>query len=120
MSKKTIKIMSILITIAIVLTALTVPSFALKPSELTGSEKVPGDDTILKVGNDIISIIRTIGVVASVIIIMVLGIKYMMGSAEEKASYKKTMMPFLIGAVLLFGASIFGQMIYDFAMGIGK
>ena len=35
---------------------------------------------------------------------MVIGIKYMMGSAEEKAEYKKTMIPYLVGAVILFAA----------------
>ena len=35
---------------------------------------------------------------------MVIGIKYMMGSAEEKAEYKKTMLPYLIGAIILFAA----------------
>ena len=35
---------------------------------------------------------------------MILGIKYMLGSVEEKASYKKSMMPYLIGSVLIFGA----------------
>lgn len=35
---------------------------------------------------------------------MILGIKYMMGSAEERANYKRSMIPFVIGAILLFAA----------------
>ncbi|MCI8621854.1 MAG: hypothetical protein HFJ50_09445 [Clostridia bacterium] len=35
---------------------------------------------------------------------MILGIKYMMGSLEQRATYKKSMLPLLIGAVLLFSA----------------
>lgn len=38
----------------------------------------------------------------------------MMGSAEEKAEYKKTLMPYFIGAVLIFAASAFAQAIYSF------
>lgn len=34
---------------------------------------------------------------------MILGIKYMLGSTEQKATYKKSMLPYLVGAVLLFG-----------------
>ncbi|MEI3401230.1 MAG: hypothetical protein V8R51_02250 [Clostridia bacterium] len=45
---------------------------------------------------------QTVGIVLSVVILIILGIKYMMGSAEEKAEYKKTMIPYLIGAVSVF------------------
>ena len=29
--------------------------------------------------------------------------KYMAGGVEERAEYKKTMLPYVIGAILLFG-----------------
>lgn len=57
------------------------------------------------VGANIVSIITTVGIIVAVIVLLILGIKYMMGSAAEKAEYKKTMIPYLIGAVLIFGAS---------------
>lgn len=55
------------------------------------------------IGNLILSIIRVIGIFISVGILMILGIKYMLGSLEERASYKKSMLPYIIGAILLFG-----------------
>jgi len=51
---------------------------------------------------------------------MVLGIKYMMGSAEEKAEYKKTMIPYIIGAILLFAATTIANAIYTFANGMNS
>jgi len=36
---------------------------------------------------------------------MVIGIKYMSGSLEEKANYKKKMVPYLVGCVILFRSS---------------
>ena len=45
--------------------------------------------------------IQTIGVILSVIVIGLLGIKYMTGSIEERADYKKSMIPFLVGTVLI-------------------
>ena len=48
-------------------------------------------------------------------ILIVLGIKYMMGSTAEKAEYKKTLMPYFIGALLIFGASAFAGVAIDFA-----
>lgn len=62
----------------------------------------------------IINIVSIIGSGAAIIILIVLGIKYMMGSAEEKAEYKKTLLPYIIGAGFVFGASLLVNVIYNF------
>ena len=54
------------------------------------------------IGNVLIGGIQLVGSIISVVVLIILGIKYMMGSAEEKAEYKESMMPYLIGAVMLF------------------
>ena len=122
MNKKSIRIISTLLTIAIVLMVLTSSAFAINsPSEL---DKVQANSVntgaIDKAGKQIVDVIRSVGIIVSIVILMVIGIKYMMGSSEEKASYKKTMMPYIIGAVLLFGASAFAGMVFDFAGDLGK
>ncbi len=43
-----------------------------------------------------------IGTITSVLALIIIGIKYMVGSVEEKAEYKKTMQPYLIGTVMVF------------------
>ena len=58
-----------------------------------------------KFGGNILGIVQTVGTVIAVAILVVLGIKYVMGSAEEKANYKKSMIPYLIGAVLVFATT---------------
>ena len=60
----------------------------------------------------ILGYINAVGVVLSVVILSVLGIKYMMGSVEEKATYKQTMIPYFIGALLLFSATTLPNVIY--------
>ena len=65
-------------------------------------------------GNNILGMVSTGASVLAVIILIVLGIKYMMGSAEEKAEYKKTLMPYVIGAGLVFAASSIAQIVYSF------
>lgn len=45
-----------------------------------------------------------IGIVAAVIVGIILGIKYMIGSVEEKAEYKETLFAYLISCVVVFGA----------------
>jgi len=118
MSKKSIRIISIVLTAVIMLAMLTTNLLAYSPSSVNADKDISNINGLKKVesvGTTLASTIRTVGIIASVAILMILGIKYMMGSSEEKASYKKTMIPYLIGAVLLFGASLLTQFIYDFA-----
>ena len=79
------------------------PKTSEAPSELTN------------MGNNIIGIIQVIGSLIAVAMVLVIGIKYMMGSAEEKAEYKKTMIPYLVGAILIFAAIPLLSMIRNFA-----
>ena len=115
MRKKTMRIITILVTIlAIVMVGVT--SFAAEISINTIDGKGNVDVTqIGTVGNKIATILRAIGTVLLVVVLMVLGIKYMMGSAEEKAEYKKTMIPYLVGAILVFGATQIAGAVLNFA-----
>ena len=73
-----------------------------------------GSETKLtnKIG-PILGAINIIGTVASVAVLMVIGIKYMLGSVEQKAEYKKTMITYLIGCILLFGTTAIPNLIYN-------
>lgn len=113
---KTMKILSIILTIAMIFTISmgTISMATGAAGEQSSDETIddlfnPSGDldtgNLTDVGANIISIITTIGIVVAVVVLLVLGIKYMMGSASEKAEYKKTMIPYLVGAVLIFGAS---------------
>ncbi len=86
--------------------------------ELTGTASGVQED-VKNIGNQLVGIITTVGVVVAVIVLLVLGIKYMMGSASEKAEYKKTMIPYLVGAVLIFGASAITKVVVGLASSIG-
>ena len=61
----------------------------------------------------ILGIIQVIGVVVSVVMLIVIGIKYMVGSIEERAEYKETLKPYIIGAFLLFTGTTVPQLIYQ-------
>lgn len=123
MSKKTIRILSTIFTVLMILMVSTTVSFAAEATEFTPSQVNPDTtggaiSNVQTVGNSVLGIIRVVGTIVAVGILMVLGIKYMMGSAEEKAAYKKTMMPYIVGAVLIFAASNLAQYVYDFAAGL--
>lgn len=70
-----------------------------EPSSMTKAGKLKN------MGNTIIGIVQFIGSFTSVIALIVIGIKYMTGSIEEKAEYKKTMGPYVIGAILVFATT---------------
>ena len=59
------------------------------------------------------NVLLGISSVLAIVIGMILGIKYMVGSVEQKAEYKKTMMPILIGMILLFGTSWIIKILYE-------
>lgn len=77
-----------------------------------GGEPVTNDET-KTVGNRIITLISTAGSIISVIVLVVLGIKYMMGSVEEKAEYKSSLLPYFIGSIIVFAASTIAGVIYQ-------
>lgn len=60
----------------------------------------------------ILGAIQAIGSILSVLALVVIGIKYMLGSAEEKANYKQTMIPYIIGVILVFSSSTLVNAIY--------
>lgn len=61
----------------------------------------------------ILGIIQVIGIVVSVVMLVVIGIKYILGSVEEKADYKSSLLPYLIGAILIFTGTYVPQLIYN-------
>lgn len=66
----------------------------------------------------ILGVFQIVGSLLSVICLIILGIKYMMGSVEEKAEYKKTLLPYVLGAVMVLGISNVINLIYKVTTGI--
>ena len=67
---------------------------------------------LVHIGEVVVSGIRVIGIVLSVVILMIIGLKYMLGSVEEKADYKQTLVPYIVGAFILFTGSLIPELIY--------
>ena len=98
----------------IIIAELILPQIAMatgyEPGDYNGTT-FSGSDNVDKIGKNIVGVIRMVGSAVSVIMLIALGIKYVMGSTEERAEYKKSMLPYLIGAILLFGASAIANMV---------
>lgn len=110
------KIFSIIALTIILLLIASNLAFAVDPKQYTGDTN--NTSGIKSVGQQIIGIVQVVGSLTAVVMLIVLGIKYMMGSTEEKAEYKKTLLPYVIGAILIFAASNLAGMIYSWANSI--
>lgn len=105
--KKLSKIVTVLLIIMTLLTITTnVMAAITTPTEVNGTGATMNTSSIETMGQGIFTVVRTIGIVASVVFLIILGIKYMMGSVEEKAEYKKTLLPYALGAIFVFGAAV--------------
>ena len=120
MNKK-IKMISTILTAVMLVAMLANVSMAVDPGSIAGQltgTQTNASGSVVTLGNQLIGIITTVGVVVAVVVLLILGIKYMMGSAQEKAEYKKTMIPYLIGAILIFGASAITKVVVSIGQNI--
>lgn len=118
MNKKIAKIISIFFLIFTILGIINTVS-ALGLDAVTG---MPGLYTTtgnndqsgaVKMGNFIVSIVRYVGQGIAVVTLIIIGIRYIFASVEQKAEYKKSMLPYVIGAILLFAGASVTNWIYE-------
>ena len=119
--KKSINVISTLLLTIMLVASIAGTVLAVDPNTvlngLNGNGNVQTND-LTKVGNNIVTIIQVVGIVIAVIVLLVIGIKYMMGSASEKAEYKKTMIPYIVGAVLIFAGTSLVRVIYSLSTSV--
>lgn len=111
MNKKYVKILILLITILITVNV----CYAGEIDTEAFKGIYDGSDTakIKVLGGEILGIVQVIAMATGVIMLIVLGIKYMVSSVEEKASIKQKLMPYIIGVFLVFAGTTFLKMIQD-------
>ena len=117
MKKKTKIIMNIILILIVIMSIFfNVYSYAdtaaPDPGGFSGDSKTDVKG-ITNIGNQIITIVSTIGSIVSVTVLVIIGVKYMFGSIEERVEYKKSLLPYLIGSMVVFGASVFSSVIFN-------
>ncbi len=84
------------------------------PEHYQPSENPTSNNTaFIERANIAIGVIQLIGTLLSVVTFMVLGIRYMLASVQEKALYKETMGPYIVGAIMLFAIPNLISVLYD-------
>ena len=117
---KTVKVLSIILMAAILVSTLGSVVLADPASDiqgLTGNNSAPNAE-VTRIAQFIVNLVRYIGTAVAVIIIIVLGIKYMTASAEGKADLKSSMLPYIIGAFLVFAGAWIVSAIASASMGL--
>ena len=83
MNKKMVKVLSTVMMIIMLVTISSSVFAALpQPNSIKANESVD-TSSIGNMGGNLVAVLQAVGIVLSVVILIVLGLKYMMGSAEE-------------------------------------
>lgn len=126
MSTKTMKILTFIATVLIALTMLSTVVFAAVDSDGVINQmqreniNASQSQQLSSLGGKVLSALQVIGFIAGAVILVVLGLKYMMGSLEEKAEYKKTMIPYLVGAIIVIAAPTLAKGIFSMIQSLGQ
>ena len=115
--RKTKKFLYI-VTIFLIIILINNIAYALGIEDFSGSHISNASAT--NFANVMISVLTTLGSAISVIVLVIIGIKYMTGSVEEKATYKSSLMPYVIGAVLVFAASSIAGIVFKITQNLGN
>lgn len=82
----------------------------------TGADgKVEDQTEVLNIVVSILNIARIIGTGVAILMLAILGTKYMMASAGERAEIKKHAIVYVVGAIVLFGSSAILGIVKNFA-----
>lgn len=115
--KKTVRIISTILLTIMLVTSIAGVVFAAPDIDKTIGDidgAKAGDTTkVTNIGGKIINIIQVVGIVVAIAVVLIIGIKYMTGSVEQKAEYKKVMIPYIIGAVLLVAGTSIVKVIFN-------
>jgi hypothetical protein len=108
MKRKITKIILIVFVAILIITQGT-SAFAASNAEevkkFSGSANVTGSGAIKNIISAVLSVVRTAGAAIAIIILMTIAAKYIMASAGDRADIKKYAVNYVIGAVILFGAT---------------
>ena len=108
MKRSMLKIFNLIFAISLILcicgTSTVLAFQEVNPGTFQPSYTEVPDEMQTQVGKTL-AIIGTVGIVWSVLYLVIMGIKMMLGSTEEKAEYKQFLLRYIIGFILLSATS---------------
>lgn len=119
-NKKVMKVISF-VTVLLMVMMMVMPVFAddnLTNPGLIQGQNSPAAGTVNNALNIILGVVQVVAVGVAVIMLIVLAIKYISASPEGKADIKKSAAQYVVGAILLFGATGILGIVRTFALNI--
>lgn len=117
MNNKIVKFITPMILLMALITGLMMTSSyaEVDVTEFTGNTNGTAAEKVTDISQNIIGIVQVVGTAAAVVMLVVLGIKYVIASASEKAEIKKSAPIYVVAAVFIFAAVNILAIIQDFA-----
>ncbi len=113
-----IKIVAAALAVLALVTCMQTTVFAddlsVSPTDIKAKNSTAATAT-QNVAGIILGVVKIIAIAVAVIFLIVLAIKYISSSPNDKAELKKNMIVYAVGAVLLFGAAGILQLVQNFA-----
>lgn len=119
-----VKILAAMLTILMLVSCMQATVFADNMSTLLNEFKDPqvennnAGDAFKKAAKQVIQIVQIVAVAVAVVMLIVLAIKYISSAPNDKAEIKKHAVIYVVGAILLFGATGVLGLIQKFAIDI--
>ncbi|MCI8961367.1 MAG: hypothetical protein HFJ18_00355 [Clostridia bacterium] len=114
--KKVTKILTIVLLVAMIV--MSASNVFAQASNILGTIENSANTTVdmgtlpQTIGK-VIAYIRNAAIIIGVVIIIILGIKYMLGSVEEKAGYQKSFVPLVVGIIVVMAATSIASFLFS-------
>ena len=117
--KKTLKIFMITLMAFMLLFVVVQPTTVLADdvSTITDNIKPTGEgdsEALTTTAVKITNLIWVLSIVIAVIVLMIIGVKYIIGGVQEKAEYKKSLIPVVVGIVVIVSATTIVKFLFGF------
>jgi hypothetical protein len=116
---------NLLIAMVILIMGLSTISqvFAVSAGDITGKfngssgSSLEGSSKVKNIVGGVLDAVRIAGAAIAIIMLSILAMKYMISSPNDRAEIKKGATVYIVGAVVMMGASALVTVIKDFAIG---
>ena len=118
MLNKTMRILSILLVVVVILSSVSMVSADYLNNGYSNTVEGKHSNAADAVGNvmqNVLGIVQVVGIVIAVIMLIVLAIKYISSAPNDKAEIKKHAVVYVVGAVLLFASVGVLELLKQFA-----
>lgn len=120
MENKVIKIIGIVFICIVLISIFSINNKCMAISDVTQNpggwiptDDDEGGDILNQKMGPVLKIIRNAGVIISVLTLSVIALKIMFSSVEGKADYKQKLLPWVVGAFMVFSMTTIPSLVYD-------